>query len=75
MTDESNALVCVVLHPDDLSELSQEGAVGSERFDGFELMTQGEVRKVLERGSDRYGNYFSLMTWAGLMCFVSDLWR
>ena len=35
MTDESNALVKVVLKLDDLSSLSQDGAEGQECFDGF----------------------------------------
>ena len=43
MTDESNALVCVVLHPEDLSGLTQEGAVGSEQFDGFCLLSKEEA--------------------------------
>lgn len=75
MTDESNALVCVVMHPDDLSELSQEGAVGSELFSGFELLTKKQAMEVLKAGRDKYGNFFSMMTWAGLMYFVSDMWK
>ena len=75
MTDESNALVCVVMHPDDLSELSQEGAVGSELFSGFELLTKEQAMEVLKAGRDKYGNFFSMMTWAGLMYFVSDMWK
>lgn len=75
MTDESNALVCVVMHPDDLGELSQEGAVGSELFSGFELLTKEQATEVLKTGRDKYGNFFSMMTWAGLMYFVSDMWK
>ncbi|MDO4474730.1 MAG: NUDIX hydrolase [Eubacteriales bacterium] len=75
MTDESNALVCVVMHPDDLGELSQEGAVGSELFSGFELLTKEQAMEVLKTGRDKYGNFFSMMTWAGLMYFVSDMWK
>lgn len=75
MTDESNALVCVVMHPDDLGELSQEGAVGSELFSGFELMTKERAMEVLRSGRDKNGNFFSMMTWAGLMYFVSDMWK
>ena len=75
MTDESNALVCALLHPADLSALSQEGAEGTELFDGFCLLTKAEAEQVLEDGRDEYGNYYSLYTWAALMYFVSDLWR
>ena len=75
MTDESNALVCVVLHPKDLSELSQKGARGSERFSGFELLTKEEALQILTSGRDRHGNFFSMMTWAGLMYFASGMWQ
>lgn len=75
MTDESNALVCAVLHPADLSGLSQEGAVGSEQFDGFALLTKTEALAVLRGGRDEYGNYYSIFTWAALMYFVTDMWK
>ncbi len=75
MTDESNAFVCAVLHPKDLSGLSQEGAVGSELFDGFRLVTRVEALKILREGRDDAGNYYPLITWAGLMYFVSDMWK
>lgn len=75
LTDESNALVCAVLHPETLEELSQEGAVGSELFDGFELLTRDMALDTLRRGRDREGNFYPLYTWAALMYFVSDIWR
>lgn len=75
MTDESNALVCVVLHSKDLSELSQEGARGSEKFSGFELLSKDEARKILKEGRDKFGNFYSLMTWSALVYFVTDLWK
>lgn len=75
MTDESNALVCAVLHPADLSALSQEGAVGSEQFDGFCLLTKEQAAEVLRRGRDERGKYYSMQTWAALMYFVSDMWK
>lgn len=75
MTDESNALVCVVMHPKDLSGLSQEGAVGSEMFSGFELLTKEQAMQVIKDGRDKYGNFYSMMTLAGLMYFVSDMWK
>ena len=60
MTDESNALVCVRLHPEDLSVLSQEGAEGSERFEGFVLLTRAEVLEILKNGRDERGNYYPM---------------
>lgn len=75
MTDESNALVCAVLRSASLSELSQEGAVGSEQFDGFALLTREDALKVLREGRDARGNYYPLQTWAALAYFVSDAWK
>lgn len=75
MTDESNALVCAVLHPEDLTALSQEGAVGSEQFDGFCLLNREEALAVLEKGTDDRGIFYSVYTWAALMYFVSGMWE
>ncbi len=75
MTDESNALACAVIHLEDTSALSQQGAVGSELFDGFELLTAAEAREILKNGRDRDGLFYSVYTWAVLMYFVSDLWK
>lgn len=75
MTDESNALVCAVLGDPDLSALSQEGAVGSEQFDGFALLTKEDALKVLREGRDERGNFYPIYTWAALSYFVSDAWK
>lgn len=75
MTDESNALVCAVLHPNNISGLTQEGAVGSECFNGFELLTKADAAKLLADGHDKNGIFYSVFTWAALMYFVSDLWK
>lgn len=75
MTDESNALVCAVAHLDDLSCLSQQGAVGTECFDGFVLLTQEEARETLKTGRDSEACYYSIYTWSALMYFVSDMWK
>lgn len=75
MTDESNALVCVVLHSADLSTLSQEGAEGSELFDGFCLLTREDAEETLRQGRDGNGNYYSIFTWAALIYFVSGMWK
>lgn len=73
MTDESNALVCVVLH--DLNGLNQDGAVGAERFDGFELLTREQAKELLQNGRDKNGIFYSVYTWAALIYFATDLWK
>ena len=75
MTDESNALVCAVISLDDTNALSQEGAVGSECFNGFELITKEEATTLLQNGRDKNGIFYSVFTWAALMYFVSDVWK
>lgn len=75
MTDESNALVCAVVTLDDTSSLSQEGALGSECFDGFELVSKEEAKQLLAGGCDKNGIFYSIFTWASLMYFVSELWN
>lgn len=75
MTDESNALVCAIVALEDTSSLSQKGAVGTECFDGFELLTKEDALRILKNGRDDEGIFFSIFTWATLMYFVSDLWK
>lgn len=75
LTDESNALVCAVLCGAQLSSLSQEGAVGSEQFDGFALLTKADALKVFREGRDERGNFYPLYTWAALSYFLSDAWK
>ena len=73
-TDECNALICAVVSCGE-DELSQNGAEGSELFEGYELLTEDEARKVLLEGRDRFGNFYSVYTWAALIYFVSGMWR
>ena len=75
MTDESNALVKVVLKLDDLSELSQDGAEGQECFDGFCLVNKEEAKRILKDGVDANGHFYSVYTWAALMYFATDMWK
>lgn len=75
MTDESNALVCAVVNLNDLSCLSQKGALGSELFHGFRLLSGAEAKECLSAGKDTDGIFYSVYTWAALMYFISDLWR
>lgn len=75
LTDETNALVCAVLRSADPGALSQEGAEGSEQFDGFALLTKEMAGDILRQGRDERGNFYSMFTWAALTYFVSELWK
>ncbi len=75
MTDESNALACAVVTLKDPGVLNHSGAVGSERFDGFALLTEEEARGILSSGTDENGRYYSVYTWCALMWFVSGMWK
>jgi ADP-ribose pyrophosphatase len=71
MTDESNALVCAVLRRGNLDELSQDGAVGTELFDGFTLVTFSQAEQLLKNGRDDNGHFYSIFTWAALTYFCN----
>ena len=75
MTDESNALVCVVISDAQSLQLSQEGAVGTECFDGFVTLTRDDAQRILKQGKDDNGIFYSVYTWAALMYFVSGMWK
>ena len=75
MTDESNAVVQMVIHRKDLPSLSQEGAVGGEKFSGYQLVNRSRALELLKQGADDRGIFYSTYTWIALMCFVSGLWN
>ncbi len=75
MTDESNALVCAIINENNLKQLSQEGAEGSELFDGFELIDKTKAKEILRRGTDDEGVFFSVYTFAALTYFVGELYK
>lgn len=75
MTDESNALACAIIRLDDQSILSQDGAVGSECFDGMKLLSMEDAKSILLAGKDTDGTFYSVYTWACMMYFISELWR
>lgn len=72
MTDESNAFLCANIYVDNLDELTQTGAEGSEMFDGFELVGKEEARKLYMTGRDFKGNFYPLQTWAVLGYFLQS---
>ena len=71
MTDESNAFLCAEIALDSLEELNQNGAVGSELFDGFELLDRESAQRIFRSGRDDRGNAFSLAAWMVLSIFLS----
>lgn len=75
MTDESNALVQITLNREEMPKVSQDGAVGTECFDGFLLLNREEAQKILKDGVDDQGLFYPLYTWAALMCFVTGMWE
>ena len=75
LTDESNALVCAVVRMDGTGRLSQKGAEGSEKFDGFFLADLETARRLLFTGRDERGMFYSTYTWMALCWFVSGLWK
>ena len=71
MTDESNAFLCAEITLDSLDGLNQNGAVGTELFDGFELLDRERAQKIFQAGRDEHGNFYSLAAWAVLSVFLS----
>lgn len=71
MTDESNAFLCAEITLDNLDELNQNGAVGSELFDGFELLDRERAQRIFRTGRDDHGNFYSLAAWMVLSIFLS----
>lgn len=75
MTDESNAIVQIELNRKSMPSMTQDGAEGTELFDGFKLLTKSEASEILRSGRDQDGFYYSVFTWIGLVCFVSGIWN
>ena len=50
MTDESNAFLCAELTLDSLDALNQDGAEGSELFNGFELLDRQRAQEIFRTG-------------------------
>ena len=75
ITDESNAMVQMTLHREKMPNLTSDGAVGGERFEGFVFLNKEEACKVLKNGMDADGLYYSVFTWIALTCFVTGMWE
>ncbi len=74
MTDESTAVVKIVIHRAQMPEISKDGAVGTEVFEDGTWITKEQAVKYLKNGSDEAGIFYSAITWIALMSFVSDMW-
>lgn len=79
LTDESTALMCVVVHRKDRAsiraELTQDGAEDSELFDGFDLLTRDEAWRIIRKGRDARGRFYPMVAWTALMWFATDQWK
>ena len=71
LTDEGNALMYISINRDEMPALSHRGAEGSEKFEGFRLVSLTEAKDYLRTGRDEHGVYYPLYTWAALMYFVA----
>ena len=71
MTDESNAFLCAEITLDNLDDLNQNGAEGSELFDGFELLDRKQAQEIFRTGRDKNGNFYSLSAWMVLSIYLS----
>ena len=71
MTDESNAFLCAEITLDNLDDLNQSGAEGSELFDGFELLDREQAQEIFRTGRDKHGNFYSLSAWTVLSIYLA----
>ena len=65
-----NALVFISINRDEMPVISQTGATGSEKFQGYRLLDKKQAEELLIRGRDENGVYYPLYTWAALMFFM-----
>ena len=70
ITDESNAFLCAEITLETLDDLNQSGAVGSEIFDGFELLDRDRADRIFRAGRDESGCFYSLAAWMVLAFFL-----
>ena len=70
LTDESCALLEVVVRSEASDALSSAGTEGTERISDFSLFTKEEAKEILDAGRDPWGARFPFTTWAALTHFV-----
>lgn len=74
LTDESNAIICAIIDLDDESSLNQDGAEGTECFDGYVLLTKEEAMNMLKAGRDNEKKFLPIYSYIALMYFAFDMW-
>ncbi len=72
MSDESNAFIKCTLEDDDERLRGDSAPDGSELFYGFELLTKEAAEETLNKGRDKFGNFYSMYTYAALTEFISS---
>lgn len=70
MSDEGNGLVFISINRDKMPQLSQSGAIGAEKFNGFKIINKKQAEEYLCSGRDEHGVYYPIYTWAALMFFM-----
>ena len=75
MSDETNGIVLAKIHLEDLTCLSQDGAEGTEMFNGFVLLDKQQAKQILLAGRDEKQHFYSVYTWIALASFVGDLFK
>ena len=70
-TDESNAIVVMVIQEDISDMLTHKNAKSNEHFNHFELVTQRCAKQLLKD----HQNKLPLMTYAALLYFISGIWE
>ncbi|MBO4327360.1 MAG: NUDIX hydrolase [Clostridia bacterium] len=77
MTDESNAIACAVLNipRGEALNVNYDGITGTERFAGSIVVDRAGAEKLLKKGRDAKGNFYSAYTAVVLLYFISGLWR
>ncbi len=75
MSDESNGIVCAIVENGKDVVFDQSGAVGSEKFAGYRLLSLEEAKQLLLQGRDAYGNFFPVYGLVVLQYFVSEQWK
>lgn len=76
MSDESNALVEIMIKQEDLKQLSNDESEDTEMFAGFELLSKEDAIKIVkDETRDKYGNYMSMFTLGGILYFITELWK
>ena len=70
ITDEGNALIYMEINRDRMPDMTQDGAVGMEKFNGFSILSKKDVERLFAQGRDDKGIYFPVWTWCAMIYFL-----